>query len=116
MLRSTIEECWDTEPEARLTALCVVKRMQEVQSIKNYTEDSRSDSIPFVEISRTNSAGLRMPSDREIPSTEHISVDSFPHTDYNFHLPSEHACTDESYLKERLINSDKGNVMYSEEC
>eukprot|EP00794_Sanderia_malayensis_P003664 gene3664-4181_t len=34
LLKNTIEECWDVEPEARLTALCVVKRMQEIQDAR----------------------------------------------------------------------------------
>ncbi|KTF91239.1 hypothetical protein cypCar_00040125 [Cyprinus carpio] len=33
LLSSTIEECWDHDPEARVTAQCVVERFSEISSV-----------------------------------------------------------------------------------
>ena len=55
MLRSTIEECWDTEPEARLTALCVVKRMQEVRNNKTNNDDFQRIEESYFEFSPSES-------------------------------------------------------------
>ncbi|XP_039521860.1 TGF-beta receptor type-2-like isoform X2 [Pimephales promelas] len=45
LLSSTIEECWDHDPEARLTAQCVVERLSDIISsdIIKSTGDSGSD-------------------------------------------------------------------------
>ncbi len=44
LLSSTIEECWDHDPEARLTAQCVVERFSEISSavISPVSTDTKS--------------------------------------------------------------------------
>ncbi len=69
LLKNTIEECWDVEPEARLTALCVVKRMQQIYDARydGITTKGKTgmpnDNSDFVEFSSTSAintgAGLK---------------------------------------------------------
>lgn len=33
LLRETIEECWDSDAEARLTALCVAERFKDIEAM-----------------------------------------------------------------------------------
>lgn len=33
VLKDTIEECWDTDAEARLTSLCVAERFKQLESL-----------------------------------------------------------------------------------
>lgn len=36
LLRETIEECWDSDAEARLTALCVAERFKDIQALMEH--------------------------------------------------------------------------------
>ena len=44
-LKETIEECWDHDAEARLTALCVEERIIEMNVLWAHHQDNRNKGI-----------------------------------------------------------------------
>lgn len=60
---ATIMECWDHDPEARLTAHCVAERISELEDEmeKLSSRSSSAEKIP---------AELKIPTDLEIPGDE----------------------------------------------
>ena len=112
MLKSTIEECWDTEPEARLTALCVVKRMQEIQSIKS--DVALSDNVPdyFFDVSaRVNDKSIQ-----QGDCAEQINLRELPIVNYRCEAAIPCTCIDNISLKESLIKPIQRDYLPPEEC
>ena len=48
MLCATIDECWDHDPEARLTAQCVAERFNDMEHLDKLSahSDSSEEKIP----------------------------------------------------------------------
>lgn len=43
-LRDTLNESWDSEPDARLTSLCIVERLNDISQVTSNKADSNSTS------------------------------------------------------------------------
>jgi len=114
LLKSTIEECWDTEPEARLTALCVVKRMQEIGKIKNSSVVSGDDdySEHFIEVF-PGGCGRSKEQER---CAEQINMQPLPFVDYSYAATVPGTCMDDSSLEESLIKSHPPDYMHPDAC
>lgn len=52
LLKDTIEECWDTDAEARLTSLCVAERFKQLESLMEVK--GMCDIWQFVNVCRVN--------------------------------------------------------------
>eukprot|EP00112_Aurelia_sp_Birch-Aquarium-sp1_P024783 Seg798.18 transcript_id=Seg798.18/GoldUCD/mRNA.D3Y31 product="Bone morphogenetic protein receptor type-2" protein_id=Seg798.18/GoldUCD/D3Y31 len=109
LLKNTIEECWDVEPEARLTALCVVKRMQEVRNIKSIACTSDSENETFVEFSSSLSVAMNT-CDRGTNSMEEVPMENIYIYKCSRGLEATCSCSSEHQneisTKERLIHDD----------
>lgn len=57
LLKETIAECWDHEPEARLTALCIEERMNELPSLwKRYKKETLSNCCVISSLTHDNNS------------------------------------------------------------
>lgn len=46
MVCASIEDCWDHDPEARLTAQCVAERFYDMEYLDKLSDHSDSEKIP----------------------------------------------------------------------
>ncbi|KAM4632968.1 TGF-beta receptor type-2 isoform 2-T2 [Polymixia lowei] len=79
---ATIEECWDHDPEARLTAHCVAERLDEVE-----------DEID--KLSSRSSSEEKIPEELKIPSEEEIVAEEVKITEIQEVVPVDCSVSDE---------------------
>lgn len=82
MVCATIKECWDHDPEARLTAHCVAERLAEVE-----------DEID--KLSSRSSSAEKIPEELKIPTEVEIMAEEVKVTEIQEIIPVDCSVSDE---------------------
>ncbi|KAI3356123.1 hypothetical protein L3Q82_017173 [Scortum barcoo] len=91
---STVTECWDHDPEARLTAHCVVERFNVLQQEEE--EGGRQEEEPRPEVNEEGDGEREK--DSETPDNDQIpSTASSPSSSSSFHIPQPDSGTEVSH-------------------